>query len=131
MAIAISRSVTQSTTTAGTFQALSALGAATVSSSFTVPTNVSSIKSLSIALACDGAGEEFCGLIKISGNAMKDGDAVFATGGQMTMGTSTGSNMNFVQYDTDLSVTSGNSCEFSIATTTNAAIDVVVTAQFA
>ena len=62
---------------------------------------------------------------------MKDGDAVFATGGQKTMGTSTGSNMNFVQYDTDLAVTSGNSCEFAIATTTNAAIDVVVTAQFA
>ena len=130
MAIAISRSVTQSTTTAGTFQALSALGAATVSSSFTVPTNVSSIKNLTVSFTVD-AVEEFCGLVKITGNAMRDGDAVFATGGQMTMGTSTGSNMNFVQYDTDLSVTSGNSCEFSIATTTNAAIDVVVTAQFA
>ena len=101
------------------------------SSSFTVPTGVSAIKSLSIALACDGAGEEFCGLLKISGNAMRDGDAVFATGGQMTMGTSTGSNMNFVQYDTDLAVQSGNSVELSIATTTNATIDVVVTAQFA
>ena len=43
MSLAITRSVTQSTTTAGTFQALSALGAATVSSSFTVPTNVSSV----------------------------------------------------------------------------------------
>ena len=61
---------------------------------------------------------------------MRDGDAVFAGGGQMTMGTSTGSNQNFVQYDTDLSVQPGNSCEFSVATTTNAAIDIVVTAQF-
>ena len=130
MAIVISRSESGLSATSS-FQALDNLAGASVSSSFPVPTNVSSIKSLTVALACDGAGEEFCGLVKISGNAMKDGDAVFATGGQMTMGTSTGSNMNFVQYDTDLSVTSGNSCEFSIATTTNAAIDVVVTAQFA
>ena len=130
MAIVISRSESGLSATSS-FQALDNLAGASVSSSFTVPTGVSSIKSLSVALACDGAGEEFCGLIKISGNAMKDGDAVFATGGQMTMGSSTGSNMNFVQYDTDLAVTSGNSCEFSIATTTNAAIDVVVTAQFA
>ena len=62
---------------------------------------------------------------------MRDGDAVFATGGQMTMGTSTGSNQNFVQYDTDLAVQSGNSVELAVATTTNAAIDIVVTAQFA
>jgi hypothetical protein len=80
MAIAISRSVTQSTTTAGTFQALSALGAATVSSSFTVPTNVSSIKNLTVSFSVD-AVEEFCGLVKITGNAMRDGDAVFNCGG--------------------------------------------------
>jgi hypothetical protein len=122
MAIVISRSESGLSATSS-FQALDNLAGASVSSSFTVPTGVGAIKSLSIALACDGAGEEFCGLV--------NGDAVFATGGQMTMGTSTGSNMNFVQYDTDLAVTSGNSCEFSIATTTNAAIDVVVTAQFA
>jgi hypothetical protein len=128
MAIVVSRSESGLSATSS-FQSLDNLAGASVSSSFTVPTNVSSIKSISVALACDGAGEEFCGLIKISGNAMRDGDAVFATGGQMTMGTSTGSNMNFVQYD--LAVQPGNSCEFSIATTTNAAIDVVVTAQFA
>ena len=130
MAIVVSRTESGMSLTTS-FAALDNLAGASVSSSFTVPTGVSAIKSLSIALACDGAGEEFCGLVKISGNAMRDGDAVFATGGQMTMGTSTGSNQNFVQYDTDLAVQSGNSCEFSIATTTNAAIDVVVTAQFA
>jgi len=70
-------------------------------------------------------------LVKISGNAMRDGDAVFAGGGQMTMGTSTGSNQNFVAYDTDLAVQPGNSCEFAVAVTTAAAIDIVVTAQFA
>jgi len=129
MAIVISRSESGLSATTS-FQALDNLGGASVSSSFTVPTNVSALKSLSIAVACDGAGEEFCSLIKVSGNSMRDGDAVFAGGGQMTMGTSTGSNQNFVQYDTDLKVQPGNSCEFSVAVTTAAVIDIVVTAQF-
>ena len=47
------------------------------------------------------------------------------------MGTSTGSNMNFVQYDTDLAVQPGNSCEFSLAVNDNATVSAVVTAQFA
>lgn len=130
MAIAITRSVTQSTTTAGQFQALSALGAATVSSAFTVPTNVSSIKKLSISFSVD-AVEEFCGLLKITGNAMKDGDAVFNAGGQSAMPSSVGSNMMYVDIDTDLMVQSGNSVSFEIATTSAATIDCVVTAQFA
>ena len=129
MAIVVSRTETQLSATTS-FQALDNLAGASQSSSFTVPTNVTSIKKI-IFSTCADAVEEYVPLLKISGNAMKDGDAVFATGGQMTMGTSTGSNMNFVQYDTDLAVQAGNSCEFSIATTTNAAIDVVVTAQFA
>ena len=129
MAIVVSRTESQLAATTS-FQALDNLAGASQSSSFTVPTNVTSIKKI-IFSTCADAVEEYVPLLKISGNAMKDGDAVFATGGQMTMGTSTGSNMNFVQYDTDLAVTSGNSCEFAIATTTNAAIDVVVTAQFA
>ena len=130
MAIAITRSVTQSTTTAGTFQALSALGAASVSSAITVPTNVSSIKNLTIAFSVD-AVEEFCGLLKITGNAMRDGDAVFNAGGQSAMPSSVGSNMMYVSIDTDLSVQSGNSVSFEIATTSAATIDCVVTAQFA
>jgi hypothetical protein len=130
MAIAITRSVTQSTTTAGQFQALSALGAATVSSAFTVPTNVSSIKNLTISFSVDGV-EEFCGLLKITGNAMKDGDAVFNAGGQTAMPSSVGSNMMYVSIDTDLMVQAGNSVSFEIATTSAATIDCVVTAQFA
>ena len=130
MAIAITRSVTQSTTTAGTFQALSALGAASVSSAFTVPTNVSSIKNLTIAFSVE-AVEEFCGLLKLTGNALRDGDAVFNAGGQSAMPSSVGSNMMYVSIDTDLSVQSGNSVSFEIATTSAATIDCVVTAQFA
>ena len=129
MAIVITRSESQLAAT-GAFQAMDNLGTSSVSSSFTVPSNVSSIKQIAIAVTADGS-DEFVPLIKISGNTMRDGDAVFVGGANVASTTATGTAMNFVQYDTDLSVTSGNSCEFSIATTTNAAIDVVVTAQFA
>lgn len=128
MSLAITRSVSASTTTAGVFQALSALGAATVSSSFTVPTNVSSIKNITISFAVD-AVEEFCGLLKITGNSMKDGDAVFNAGAQS--GVTSGMNMFYVNIDTDLKVQPGNSISYEIATTQVATIDCVVTCQFA
>ena len=123
MAIVISRSETQLAGTSS-FQALDNLAGASVSSSFTVPTNVSSIKSLTIAVTADGA-EEFVPLVKVSGNAMKDGDAVFS--GAPVMGAIA---MASQQYDTDLKVQPGNSCEFSIAVTDDATISAVVTAQF-
>ena len=124
MAIVISRSEAQLAATTS-FQAMDNLGGATVSSSFTVPTNVSSIKSLTISVTADGA-EEFVPLVKISGNSMRDGDAVFA--GAPAMGAIA---LATVQYDTDLAVQPGNSCEFSIAVTDAATISAVVTAQFA
>ena len=123
MAIVISRSESQLAGTSS-FQALDNLAGASVSSSFTVPTNVSSIKSLTIAVTADGA-EEFVPLVKVSGNAMKDGDAVFS--GAPVMGAIA---MASQQYDTDLKVQPGNSCEFSIAVTDDATISAVVTAQF-
>jgi len=124
MAIVISRSESQLAATSS-FQALDNLAGASVSSSFTVPTNVSSLKSLTIAVTADGA-EEFVPLVKISGNSMRDGDAVFS--GAPVMGAIA---MASIQYDTDLAVQPGNSCEFSIATTDDATISAVVTAQFA
>ena len=130
MSLAITRSVTQSTTTLGVFQALSALGAATVSSSFTVPTNVSSIKNILVSFSVD-AVEEFCGLVKITGNAMKDGDQVFNCGGLTAMPSSVGSTMMYVSIDTDIKVQPGNSVSYEIATTSAATIDCVVTGQFA
>ena len=130
MALAITRSVTQSTTSAGTFQALSALGAATVSSSFTVPTNVSSVKNITVSFSVDGI-EEFCGLVKLTGNSMRDGDAVFNCGGLSAMPSSVGSTMMYVSIDTDLAVQPGNSISYEIATTSAATIDCVVTCQFA
>ena len=130
MSLAITRSVTQSTTTAGTFQALSALGAATVSSSFTVPTNVSSVKNITVSFSVD-AVEGFCGLVKLTGNAMRDGDAVYGCGGQTAMPSSVGANMMYVSIDTDLKVQPGNSISYEICTTSAATIDCVVTCQFA
>jgi len=124
MAIVISRSESQLAATTS-FQAMDNLGGATVSSSFTVPTNVSSIKQLTISVTADGA-EEFVPLVKISGNSMRDGDAVFS--GAPVMGAIA---MAQIQYDTDLAVQPGNSCEFSIAVTDAATISAVVTAQFA
>ena len=124
MAIVVSRSESQLAATTS-FQAMDNLGGATVSSSFTVPTNVSSIKSLTISVTADGA-EEFVPLVKISGNSMRDGDAVFS--GAPVMGAIA---MAQIQYDTDLAVQPGNSCEFSIAVTDAATISAVVTAQFA
>ena len=124
MAIVISRSEAQLAATTS-FQAMDNLGGATVSSSFTVPTNVSSIKSLTISVTADGA-EEFVPMVKISGNSMRDGDAVFA--GAPAMGAIA---LAAISYDTDLAVQPGNSCEFSISVTDAATISAVVTAQFA
>ena len=123
MSIVISRSETQLSATTS-FQAMDNLAGASVSSSFTVPTNVSSIKQLTIAVTADGA-EEFVPLVKVSGNSMRDGDAVFS--GAPVMGAIA---MASQQYDTDLKVQPGNSCEFSIAVTDAAVISAVVTAQF-
>ena len=129
MAIVVSRSETQLAAT-GAFQAMDNLGTSSVSSSFTVPSNVSSIKQIAIAVTADGS-EEFVPLVKISGNTMRDGDAVFVGGANVASTTATGTAMNFVQYDTDLSVLAGNSCEISIATTDDATISAAVSLTFA
>jgi len=112
------------------FAALDNLAGASVSSSFTVPQGVSAIKQVSISMSND-ANEETIGLCKISGNAMKNGDAVFTAAGMVVGATATGTSSNNVQYDTDLSVESGNSVELSLAGTTAATVDAAVTVTFA
>ena len=129
MAIVVTRTgvVTGSTS----FQALSNLAASSVSSSFTVATGMNAIKNITVGQAVDATGESFQGLIKVSGNCMKDGDAVFTVGGQNTIGTSTGANMNYISIDTDLDVQPGNSCEISYAQVGDTAVvDVAATVQF-
>ena len=129
MAIVISRSESQLSATTS-FQALDNLAGASVSSSFNVPQGVSAIKQVAIATTADGS-DEYLPLIKISGNAMRDGDAVMVGPANVASTTATGTSMNFGQYDTDLAVQSGNSVELSIAVTDAATISAAVTVTFA
>jgi hypothetical protein len=129
MAIVISRSESQLSATTS-FQALDNLAGASVSSSFNVPQGVTAIKQVAIATTADGS-DEYVPLIKISGNAMRDGDAVMVGPANVASTTATGTSMNFGQYDTDLAVQSGNSVELSIAVTDAATISAAVTVTFA
>ena len=129
MAIVVSRSESGMSLTTS-FAALDNLAGASVSSSFTVPQGVSAIKQVSISMSNDAA-EETIGLLKISGNAMRDGDAVFTAAGMVIGATATGNASNSIQYDTDLAVESGNSVELSLAGTTAATVDAAVTVTFA
>ncbi len=129
MAIVISRSESGLSATTS-FQSLDNLAGASVSSSFTVPQGVSAIKAVSISMSND-ANEETIGLCKISGNAMRDGDAVFTAAAMVVGATATGNTSNNIQYDTDLGVVAGNSVELSLAGTTAATVDAAVTVTFA
>lgn len=130
MAIVVTRSSGALAATTS-FQALSSVAGSTVSSSFNVPTGVSSVKMISVGTAVDGAGEEFQGMVKISGSSLSDGDAVFCLAGQNTMGTSTGSNSAFTQYDTNLACKAGRDMEISFAVAgTTVTLDLAVTIQF-
>ncbi len=129
MAIVISRSESGMSLTTS-FAALDNLAGASVSSSFTVPQGVGAIKQISISMSND-ANEETIGLCKISGNAMRDGDAVFTAAAMVVGATATGNTSNNIQYDTDLGVVSGNSVELSLAGTQAATVDAAVTVTFA
>jgi len=129
MAIVVSRSESGMSLTTS-FQALDNLAGASVSSSFTVPQGVSAIKAISISMSND-ANEETIGLCKVSGNAMRDGDAVFTASAMVVGATATGTSSNNIQYDTDLGVVSGNSVELSLAGTQAATVDAAVTVTFA
>ncbi len=129
MAIVVTRSESGMSLTTS-FAALDNLGGASVSSSFTVPQGVSAIKQISISMSND-ANEEIIGLCKISGNAMRDGDAVFTAAAMVVGATATGNTSNSIQYDTDLGVVSGNSVELSLAGTQAATVDAAITITFA
>ena len=129
MAILVTRSESQLALTTS-FQAMDNLGGASVSSSFTVPTNVSAIKQVAIAVTADGS-EETVPIVKISGNAMRDGDAVMTGAAIVNAGSATGTSNNFCTYDTDLAVQPGNSCEISLAGTDDATVSAAVTLTFA
>ena len=129
MAIVTSRSESGMSLTTS-FAALDNLAGSSVSSIFTVPQGVSAIKQVSISMSND-ANEETIGLCKISGNAMRDGDAVFTAAAMVVGATATGNTSNNIQYDTDLGVVSGNSVEVSLAGSQAATVDAAVTITFA
>ena len=129
MAIVVSRTEAGLSATTS-FQAMDNLAGASVSSSFTVPSNVSSIKQIAFTVSTDG-NDDFAPLLKVSGNAMRDGDAVFCGAAISPVGTSTGAVSNMQTYDTDLAVQPGNSIELSVAVTTAATIDAAASITFA
>ena len=81
MAIVISRSESQLSATTS-FQAMDNLASSSVSSSFVIPSNVSSVKQITISVCADGS-EEFVPLVQLSGNSMRDGSAVFQDRGSV------------------------------------------------
>ena len=129
MALLVTRTESQLSLTSS-FQALDNLAGASVSSSFTVASGMGAIKQVAIAVTADGA-EETVPIVKISGNAMRDGDAVMTGAAIVNAGSATGTSNNFCTYDTDLAVQPGNSCEISIAVTDDATISSAVSLTFA
>jgi len=128
MALTVARSETQLTTVAGTFSAMDNLMASTVSSSFVVPSGVSRIVSVDIGIAADAA-EEFASMIRLSGNAMIEGEQY--VNGPAVIASAAGTSSFAVSKDTEFNVISGNSVECAIATTDVAVISATVVMTFA
>jgi len=128
MALTIARTETQLTTVLGTFSAMDNLMASTVSSSFVVPSGVSRLVSVDIGIGADAA-EEFASLIRLSGNAMIEGEQYVS--GPAVVAAAAGTAMYSVSKDTEFNVISGNSIECAIATTDVATISVTVVMTFA
>jgi len=129
MAVVITRSASGLSATTSN-QALSALGASTLSSSFNIPVGMSAIKSISISVTSVGT-VDYVPLVTISGNGMKEGAATFAGMGFCAGATSTASSSNNMVYDTDLPITANNSVEIALAVTAAATVDAAITVTFA
>ena len=128
--ITICRTVT-GTAIGTSFTALSAVLASTVSSSFVVPTGVSAIKHVSVAMATDDVTESAT-VCRLSGNALRDSGEQFVNGPSMnTIGTSTGAFNGTVGTDVDFAVTPGNSVEVAMGATASITGDASVVLTFA
>ena len=108
--------------TGGQFTALDEVGSATVSTAAVIPSNVSSIKNIQVSVTADGA-EEVLPVILLSGNALPGGDTYQLGAG---MGATTVGNSNYVSFDSDIDIISGNSLTISATSLTAATIDVAV-----
>ena len=128
--ITVCRTVT-GTAIGTSFTALSAVLASTVSSSFVVPSGVSAIKHVSVAMATDDVTES-ASVCRISGNALRDSGEQFVNGPSFnTIGTSTGAFNGTMEHDVDFSVTPGNSIEVAMGATASVTGDCSVILTFA
>lgn len=129
MAVVITRTAAGLSATTSN-QALSNLGASSLSSSFNIPVGMSAIKQISISVTSVGT-VDFVPIVTISGNGMKEGAASFAGMGFAAGATSTASSPNNLMYDTDLPITANNSVEIALLVTTAATVDCAVSVTFA
>ena len=98
------------------YTALVANLASTVSSSFVVPTGVSAVRHISVAVATDVT--ESATVCRLSGNALKDSGEQFINGPALnTIGSSTGAFNGTTEHDVDFAVQPGNSLEVSMGAT--------------
>jgi len=113
--------------TGGQFTALDEVGSATVSTAAVIPSGVTRIVNIQVSATADGA-EEIVPVVLFSGNALPGGDTYQLGAG---MGATTDGNSNYVSFDSQIDIISGNSLTIS-ATSLDAAtmsIAVLVTMQ--
>ena len=108
--------------TGGQFTALDEIGSATVSTAAVVPTGVARIVNIQVSVTADGA-EEVLPVVLLSGNALPGGDTYQLGAG---MGATTVGNSNYVSFDSDIDIISGNSLTISATSLTAATMDVAV-----
>jgi len=108
--------------TGGQFTALDEIGSATVSTAAVVPTGVARIVNIQVSVTADGA-EEVLPVVLLSGNALPGGDTYQLGAG---MGATTVGNSNYVSFDADIDIISGNSLTISATSLTAATMDIAV-----
>jgi len=108
--------------TGGQFTALDEIGSATVSTAAVVPTGVARVVNIQVSCTADGA-EEVLPVVLLSGNALPGGDTYQLGAG---MGATTVGNSNYVSFDSDIDIISGNSLTISATSLTAATMDIAV-----
>ena len=108
--------------TAGQFTALDEIGSATVSTAAVIPSGVSKIVNIQISCTADGA-EEVLPVALFSGNALPGGDTYQLGAG---MGATTVGNSNYVSFDSDIDIISGNSLTISVTSLDAATMSIAV-----
>ena len=82
-----------------------------------MPTGVSAVRHISVAVATDDVTESAT-VCRLSGNALKDSGEQFINGPAMnTIGSSTGAFNGTTEHDVDFAVQPGNSLEVSMGAT--------------